>query len=152
MAGFIETYGGNLSTMAHSGLTAVKKAEAAGLSIGQIQDIARREGISFGSLAQDYFRQKEQTNLATQFASQIAGIQSSMQQQIDEQRRQMEQQQQEYQRRVEEMQQQALQAQTRQTAAPQTAQVAAPGKSLVIRPGALTRFSRPELQIKSMNI
>ena len=152
MAGFIETYGGNLSTMAHSGLAAVKKAEAAGLSIGQIQDIGRREGISFGSGAQDYFRQQNQTNLATQFASQIAGIQTSMQQQIDAQRRQMEQQQQEYQRRVEEMQQQALQAQTRQAAAPQTAQVAAPGKSLFIRPGASTRFSRPELQIKSMNI
>jgi len=149
MAGFIETYGGNLSTMAHSGLAAVKRAEAAGLSIGQIQDIGRREGISFGSGAQDYF---QRSNLATQFASQIAGIQTSMQQQIDAQRRQMEQQQQEYQRRVEEMQQQALQAQTRQAAAPQTAQVAAPSKSLFIRPGASTRFSRPELQIKSMNI
>ena len=149
MAGFIQTYGGNLNTMTNSGLAAVKKAEAAGLSIGQIQDIARRENISFGSRAQDYFRQ---SNLATQFASQISGIQTSMQQQIDAQRRQMEQQQKEYQRRVEEMQQQALQAQTRQAAAPQTAQVAAPSKSLFISPGASTRFSRPELQIKSMNI
>jgi hypothetical protein len=54
--------------------------------------------------------------------------------------------------KMQQMQQQALEAQTRQAAPQQSAQVLNAGKSMVIRPGASTRFSRPELQIKSMNI
>ena len=153
MAGFIQTYGGNLDTMAHSGLAAVRRAEAAGLSIGQIQNIGRREGINWGNAAEDYFRQKEQTNLITQFTNQITGIQNSMQQQIDAQKQQTQQAQENYQKRIEEMQQQYLQAQTRQSATPQAAQVAAPSGSLSIRrAGAAPRFNRPELRITSMNI
>ena len=56
------------------------------------------------------------------------------------------------QERVEQIQQQSLQAQTRQAAPQQSAQVLGVGKNLTIRPGARTRFSRPELQIKSVNI
>ena len=154
MAGFIQTYGGNLDTMAHSGLEAVRKAEAAGLSIAQIQDIGRQEGITWGIGAQDYFRQKEQANLITQFTNQITGIQNSMQQQIDAQKQQAQQAQENYEKRIEEMQQQYLQSQTRQSATPQAAQVASPGGSLSIRrrAGAAPRFNRPELRITSMNI
>lgn len=61
--------------------------------------------------------------------------------------------QQEAEQRYKTLEQQSLQAQTRQAAAPQTPQVASPAGSLkVIRPGGSTRFSRPELQIKGINI
>lgn len=50
------------------------------------------------------------------------------------------------------MQQESLEAQRRQASGTQTAQVLGGGKSLTIRPGASKRFSRPELQIKSVNI
>jgi DNA-binding transcriptional MerR regulator len=148
MASFIETYGGNLNTMAHSGLAAVRKAEAAGLSINQIQQMAANQGVSFGSGAQDYFRQKEKQ----QFTNQISQLQSSFQQQMQQQQAQFAEAQRRQQERMEQMQQQALQAQTRQAAPQKQAQVLGAGKSLTIRPGARTRFSRPELQIKSVNI
>ena len=148
MSSFIETYGGNLNTMAHSGLKAVKKAEAAGLSISQIQRMAREQGVSFGVGAQDYFRQKQQE----QFTNQISQLQSSFQQQMQQQQAQFAEAQRRQQEKLEQMQQQALQAQTRQAAPQKEAQVLGAGKSLTIRPGASTRFSRPELQIKSMNI
>lgn len=141
MASFIETYGGNLNTMAHSGLAAVRKAEAAGLSINQIRQMAREQGVSFGSGAQDYFRQKE-----------ISQLQDTFRQQMQQQQAQFAEAQRRQQERIEQMQQQALEAQTRQAAPQQAAQVLGVGKSLTIRPGTRTRFSRPELQIKSMNI
>ena len=54
---------------------------------------------------------------------------------------------------MQQMRQQMLEAQTRQAAPQQTAQVLGIGKAPGIRrAGASTRFSRPELQIKSMNI
>ena len=148
MASFIETYGGNLNTMAHSGLKAVRRAEAAGLSIGQIQRMAREQGVSFGSGAQDYFRQKERE----QFTNQIATLQNTFQQQMQQQQAQFAEAQRRQQEKLAQIQQQALEAQTRQAAPEKTAQVLGGGKSLAIRPGARTRFSRPELQIKSMNI
>ena len=141
MSSFIETYGGNLNTMAHSGLASVKRAEAAGLSIGQIQKMAREQGVSFGQGAQDYFRQKE-----------ISKLQDTFRQQMQAQAAQFQAAQRAQQERLEQLQQQALQAQTRQAAPETEAQVLGVGKSLTIRPGASTRFSRPELQIKSMNI
>lgn len=141
MSSFIETYGGNLNTMAHSGLAAVRKAEAAGLSINQIRQMAREQGVSFGSGAQDYFRQKE-----------ISQLQDTFRQQMQAQATQFQAAQRAQQERLDQMQQQALQAQTRQAAPQKQAQVLGAGKSLTIRPGASTRFSRPELQIKSMNI
>ena len=142
MAGFIETYGGNLQTMAHSGLGSVLEAEKAGLTIQQIQDIGRKEGITFGPAAQNYFTQKNS------FTTQINDLKTSFTDLINEQKIRQE----EYERELRTMQQKMLEAQTRQAAQQQTAQVAAPGGSMVIRGGGSTRFSRPELQIKSMNI
>ena len=146
MAGFIETYGGNLQTMAHSGLGSVLAAEKAGLTIGQIQDIGRKEGITFGPAAQDYFTQKNS------FTTQLTDLKTSFTDMLTTQATQFKERQEEYDRRLREMQQKMLEAQTRQASQQQMAQVAAPGGSMVIRGGSSTRFSRPELQIKSMNI
>lgn len=148
MSSFIKTYGGNTETMRHSGLKAVKAAEAAGLSISQIQQMARSQGVSFGSGAQDYFRQKQ----AESFQNQISQLQSSFQQQMEQQQAIFAEAQRKQQERMKQMQQSALEAQTRQAAPQKEAQVLGAGKSMVIRPGASTRFSRPELQIKSMNV
>ncbi len=148
MSNFIELYGGNKDTMAHSGLKAVRKAEAAGLSINEIQRMAASQGISFGSGAQDYFRQKERQ----QFTSQIATLTNTFQEQMRQQQAQFAEAQRRQQERLQQIQQQALEAQTRQAAPEKTAQVLGGGKSMIIRPGQRTRFSRPELQIKSMNI
>ena len=65
---FILDYGGNTSTMAHSGLAAVKRAEEAGLSIAQIQQMGIDQGISFGSGAQAYFNQARETQYQNQLA------------------------------------------------------------------------------------
>lgn len=55
--------------------------------------------------------------------------------------------------RYKKLEQQSLEAQTRQGSQQQQAQVASGlGGLKVLRPGGSTRFSRPELQIKSMNI
>ena len=55
--------------------------------------------------------------------------------------------------RYKKLEQQSLEAQTRQATQQQQAQVASGlGGLKVLRPGGSTRFSRPELQIKSMNI
>ena len=61
---FINTYGGNKETMAHSGMSAVQKAIDAGMTISQIQAQAKREGISFGSKAQNYIREREGSFIA----------------------------------------------------------------------------------------
>jgi DNA-binding transcriptional MerR regulator len=148
MSSFIELYGGNKDTMAHSGLKAVRAAEAAGLSIGQIRQMAASQGVSFGSGAQDYFRQKERQ----QFTDQITTLKNTFEQQMQEQQARFAEAQRKQQKRLEQIQQQALEAQTRQAAPDKTAQVLGGGKSMIIRPGNSTRFRRPELQIKSMNI
>ena len=58
---FISTYGGNKETMAHSGMSAVQRAVDAGMTISQIQAQASREGISFGSKAQEYINARKNT-------------------------------------------------------------------------------------------
>lgn len=148
MSNFILTYGGNKETMRHSGLAAVRRAEAAGLSISQIRDMARSQGVSFGVGAQDYFRQKTEES----FQNQISQLQNSFQQQMQQQQAVFAEAQRKQQERMEQMRQSALEAQTRQAAPQKEVQVLGGGKSMVIRPGASTRFSRPELQIKSMNV
>lgn len=58
---FINTYGGNTDTMAHSGKAAVDRAIAAGMTISQIEAQAAREGISFGHKARDYIDARKGT-------------------------------------------------------------------------------------------
>tara|TARA_R100001443_G_scaffold117387_1_gene141903 strand:+ start:764 stop:1384 length:621 start_codon:yes stop_codon:yes gene_type:complete len=64
---FINTYGGNKDTMRHSGLKAVKNAIAAGLTINQIREQASREGISFGSGAQQYLNARPANTFIAQY-------------------------------------------------------------------------------------
>jgi uncharacterized protein (UPF0305 family) len=138
MADFRQTYGG-------VGLGPVSRAEAAGMSISDILRAGYEQQFSFGWRAQNYLQQKQREQV-------IKDLQSSFQQQMKQQGAQFAEAQRKQQERMEQMQQQSLEAQTRQAAPQQSAQVLGVGKNLTIRPGARTRFSRPELQIKSVNI
>ncbi len=60
---FIDTYGGNKEASA-SGMAAVQRAIDAGMTISQIQAQAKREGIGFGSKAQNYIREREGSFIA----------------------------------------------------------------------------------------
>lgn len=145
MADFRQTYGG-------VGLGPVSRAEAAGMSISDILRAGYEQQFSFGWRAQNYLQQKQREQLAVNYQDQIKGLQSSFQQQMKQQGAQFAEAQRKQQERMEQIQQQSLEAQTRQAAPQQSAQVLGIGKNLTIRPGARTRFSRPELQIKSVNI
>lgn len=152
MSYFINTYGGNLEART-SGLGAIQRAQAAGLTIGQIQSLARQEGITFGQRAQDYLGYQTQiSGLQNTFQQQMQQLQQQQQQQLSQQASQFASAQRRQEQEMQKMQQQALEAQTRQASPQQAAQVLGVGKALTIRPGARTRFSRPELQIKSVNI
>jgi|9_EtaG_2_1085328.scaffolds.fasta_scaffold27150_2 hypothetical protein len=74
MSDFIKRYGGNTDTMKHSGLNAVNKALAAGLTVNQIRNQANDEGISFGYRAQDFLNARS-PNL---FISQYGGNEETM--------------------------------------------------------------------------
>ena len=145
MADFRKTYGG-------VGLNPVRRAEAAVMSISDILRAGRDQQFSFGWRAQDYLQQKQREQLTASFQNQISSLQSSFQQEMQRQSSQFAEAQRKQQEKMQQMQQQALEAQTRQAAPQKEAQVLGGGKSMVIRPGASTRFSRPELQIKSMNV
>lgn len=149
MSSFINTYGGSLENMT-AGLGSVQRAIASGLSIGDIYNYSGREGFTFGQRAADYLAGAQAGGQSSQ--NQISQLQSTFDQQLKEAAARAAEQQRLADEKIKRMQQQALEAQTRQASPEQTAQVLGAGKSLVIRPGARTRFSRPELQIKSMNI
>ena len=70
---FIRAYGGNTDTMAHSGMKGVQAAINAGLTINQIQAQAAREGISFGSKAQEYINARKGS-----FISKYGGNEATM--------------------------------------------------------------------------
>lgn len=57
---FIETYGGNKETMAHSGLAAVNRARAAGLSDADIIRVGIEQGISWGTKAREALANSQQ--------------------------------------------------------------------------------------------
>ena len=141
MADFRQTYGG-------VGLIPVQKAQAAGMSIADIIKAGYDQKFFFGHRAQDYLQKQQGSN----FENQIKDLQSTFQQEMQAANTRFVEQQRKNEEKIQQMQQQALDAQTRQAAPQQSAQVLNAGKSMVIRPGASTRFSRPELQIKSINI
>lgn len=145
MADFRQTYGG-------VGLNPVKRAQAAGMSISDIIKAGYDQKFFFGWRAQDYLQDQLKEQQRSGFQNQVADLQSAFQQELKSQGAQFAEAQRKQQEKMEQMQQEALEAQTRQAAPTQTAQVLGAGKQLVIRPGARTKFSRPELQIKSMNI
>lgn len=150
MSYFVSTYGGDLATN-RSGLGAVQRA-LQHMNIGQLTGMARSQGVNFGPAAESYIQQMLIRDQQDRYNKQIQGLQSNFQQQMSQQAAQYNQAQRRQEQEVAKMQQQALEAQTRQAAPEQSAQILGVGKNLTIRPGARTRFSRPELQIKSVNI
>ena len=58
---FVRAYGGNTSTMRHSGMQGLQNAINAGMTISQIQAQAAREGLTFGHRAQDYINARAGT-------------------------------------------------------------------------------------------
>lgn len=106
--------------------------------------------------ARGYRSRQQQQQTKNELASLTENLTSTFQKQFELQQRQFaeaQSRQQELMRQqMAKMQQQSLEAQRRATVGTQTAQVLGGGKSLTIRPGASKKFSRPELQIKSVNI
>lgn len=151
MSYFINTFGGELST-GRSGMGAVNRALQSGLTINQIDAMGRNEGISFGSAARTYIQDLLIKQRTQALKNQLAGVQSTYDQQLQQQASQFNQAQQIQAQELDKVKQQALESQTRQAAPERTAQLMLGGKSMVIRPSSRSRFSRPELQITSMNI
>ena len=149
MSSFINTYGGSLENMT-TGLGSVQRAIAAGLSINDIYNSSGREGFTFGQRASDYLSGAQAGGTASQ--NQISQLQTTFDQQLKEAAARAAEQQRLADERIKRLQQQTLEMQTMQASPDRTAQVLGAGKSLVIRRGTRNRFSRPELQIKSMNI
>jgi DNA-binding transcriptional MerR regulator len=86
---FIAQYGGNEETMGHSGLTALNRAQAAGLSLGQIRSQAAAEGIQFGERAANVLRQDETIQSITDsFTQQIAELNRDREQDLAQMQRQ----------------------------------------------------------------
>lgn len=122
------------------GKESYERARAAGLSNLQIQQ--GLAGKRVGRIASERIASGITSDLTSKFESAMA----TQAAQFAEQRRKQEE-------RMQQLQQQMIEAQTRQATPQQTAQVLGIGKASAIRrAGASTRFSRPELQIKSMNI
>ena len=67
MSNFIRTYGGNTATMRHSGLAAIRRALDAGLTLNQIRNQASREGVSFGSGAQEFLSARPSSSFISQY-------------------------------------------------------------------------------------
>lgn len=77
MSEFIRKYGGNIQTMRHSGMQGIENALAAGLTINQIRDQAAREGISFGTKAQDFLAARSPTSFIAQYGGNEATMRHS---------------------------------------------------------------------------
>ena len=83
---FIAQYGGNASTAANSGMQAVSRALAAGMSAADIDNTASREGVTFGVNARNFLDQqanqkKFYDDMRSQFDSQMRNITNQMTQQ-----------------------------------------------------------------------
>ena len=154
---FINRFGGNKETMAHSGLAAVKRAEAAGLSISQIQQMAAAQGVQFGIGAQDYFKEQQGPSPQDMFASQISSMQQMFQQSMQQQQQQYMQMQQAQEERMSALQQQMQQAMVAQQTRPQVAGVkmaegAAGTPMQIARRGVTGAFGRRGMRISSLNV
>ena len=154
---FINRFGGNKETMAHSGLAAVKRAEAAGMSLEEIQRTAAAQGISFGQKAQDYFAANKAPSAQDMFASQIASMQEMFQQSMMQQQQQYMQMQQAQDERMAALQQQMQQAMIAQQTRPEVAGVKmAEGTGgtpmQIARRGVSGAFGRRGMRISSLNV
>jgi hypothetical protein len=154
---FINRFGGNKETMAHSGLKAVKAAEAAGLSIGEIQRMAASQGVQFGIGAQEYIKEKQGPSAQDMFATQIASMQEMFQQSMQQQQQQYMQMQQAQDERMASLQQQMQQAMVAQQTRPEVAGVkmaegAAGTPMQIARRGVTGAFGRRGMRISSLNV
>ena len=153
---FISRFGGNKETMAHSGLKAVKAAEAAGLSISEIQRMGREQGISFGSGAQEYFKQNQAPSAEDLFANQIKTLRDMFTQTIQTQAAQYQKMQQAQEDRMAALQQQMRQsaiAQQRPTVAGVKMAEGAGGTAMQIaRRGVTGAFGRRGMRISGLNV
>ncbi len=153
---FINVYGGNQNTPA-TGLAAVKRAEAAGLTIRDIQQMGADQGFSFGPRAQDYFEQKKGPDIENMFASQIEAMQKMFSQSIQNQAQQFQQMQQSQDKRMEALQQQMQQASVAQQQRPEVAGVKMAESSAgtpmqIARRGVSGAFGRRGMRISSLNV
>ena len=154
---FINLYGGNKDTMAHSGLAAVKRAEAAGLSLEEIQRMAAAQGISFGQGARDYFAANKAPSAQDMFASQISSMQEMFQASMQQQMMQFQQMQQAQDERMMALQQQMQQAMAAGQQRPEVAGVKmAEGTGgtpmQIARRGVSGAFGRRGMRISSLNV
>ena len=154
---FINRFGGNTETMAHSGLKAVKAAEAAGLSIRQIQQMANAQGVQFGHRAVDYINEQLGPNPQDMFANQISAMQEMFQQSMQQQQQQYMQMQQAQDERMAMLQQQMQQAMVAQQTRPEVAGVKmAEGTGgtpmQIARRGVTGAFGRRGMRISALNV
>ena len=153
---FINIYGGNQNTPA-TGLAAVKRAEAAGLTIRDIQQMGLEQGFSFGPRAQDYFEQNKGPDVEGMSASQIEAMQQMFSQSIQNQAQQFQQMQQSQDKRMEALQQQMQQASIAQQQRPEVAGVKMAESSAgtpmqIARRGVSGAFGRRGMRISSLNV
>jgi YesN/AraC family two-component response regulator len=153
---FINRFGGNKETMAHSGLASVKRAEAAGLSINEIQRMAAEQGVQFGIKAREYIKEKQGPSAQDMFANQIKAMQDmftkSMQQQ-QQQYMEMQQAQNDRMAALQQQMQQAMVAQQRPTVAGvQMAQGTGGTLMQIARRGMTGAFGRRGMRISSLNV
>lgn len=153
---FISRFGGNTETMAHSGLKAVKAAEAAGLSISEIQRMGREQGITFGSGAQEYFKQKQGPSAEDMFASQIKTLQDTFAATLKQQGDRFQEMQRAQEERMEALQQQmrqsAIAQQTRPTAGVKMAEGSGGTAMQIARRGVTGAFGRRGMRISGLNV
>ena len=82
---FISQYGGDETGMRNSGLIALNRAQAAGMSLGQIRSQAAAEGITFGERAANVLRQDAQIQSITDsFRSQMEQMNRDRERQLAE--------------------------------------------------------------------
>jgi hypothetical protein len=74
---FIAQYGGNPYTMANTGQKAIDRALESGLTINQIREQAAKEGLSFGSGAQQYLSARPETSFIAQYGGNEATMRHS---------------------------------------------------------------------------
>ena len=150
---FIAQYGGNEETMAHSGLKAVKAAEATGLSKAQVEQMGKEQGISFGSGAQEYFNQPSPEEI---FASRIKNLQDTFTATLKQQQDRFQEMQRSQEQRMATLQQQMQSTaaqQTRPTVAGVKMAEGAGGTAMQIaRRGVTGAFGRRGMRISGLNV
>lgn len=64
---FVSTYGGNLATGKHTGMKGIEAAINAGMTINQIRDQLRREGVQTGERATEFLAARPQNSFISQY-------------------------------------------------------------------------------------